>query len=63
MIIEISNFIPRSLVETDNNTKVADGHLITAKQTGNFQIKMRDDNEKTFIATLYNVLLAPYLCD
>ena len=24
---------------------------------------MCDDNEKTFIATLYNVLLAPDLCD
>ena len=24
---------------------------------------MFDDNGETFIATLYNVLLAPYLCD
>ena len=24
---------------------------------------MCDDNEKTFIVTLYNVLLTPYLCD
>ena len=33
------------------------------KQKGSVRIQMCDDNGKTFIATLYNVLLAPDLCD
>ena len=40
-----------------------DGHHVTAKQKGQVQIQMCDDNGKTFIATLYNVLLAPDLRD
>ena len=37
--------------------------LVTAKQTGEVQIKMHDYNGKTFIATLYNLLLAPEFCN
>ena len=58
MTPEISGFIPGLLVETDKYVQVSDGNLFTAKQTGEVQIKMRYDNIKPFIATLYNVLLA-----
>ena len=64
-----SYFIPGSLVETGKYIakkikyiKVADGNFIIAKQTGEVQIKMRANNGKPFIATLYNTLLVPYLC-
>ena len=50
-------------METDIYIEVVDGHLVTAKQTGEVQIKVRDDNGKPFIATLYNVLFSLYLCD
>ena len=56
-------FIPGSLVETDKYTKVADGHFVTAKQTGEVQIKICDNNGKLWIDMLYNVLLEPGLCD
>ena len=56
---KISDFIPGSLVETDKYIEVKDRNFVTSKQTGKFQIEMRDDNGKLFIATLYNVLLAP----
>ena len=59
----ISDFIPVSLVETDENIKVADGNFVTTKQTGQVQIEMRDDNVESFIDTLYNVLFAPDLCN
>ena len=47
----------------DKYIEVADGHHVTAKQKGQVQIQMCDDNGKTFIPTLYNVLLAPDLCN
>ena len=50
-------------METDKYIEVAYGYFVTSKQTGEVQIKMRDDNGKPFIATLYNVLLALDLCD
>ena len=59
----ISDFIPGSLEDTDKYIEVADGHHVTAKQKGQVRIQMCDDNGITFIATLYNVLLAPDLCD
>ena len=37
-------FYTNSLVETDRYIKVADGHLITSKQTGKFQIEKREEN-------------------
>ena len=62
MTPDISDFILGSLVEIDKCIEVADGHFITEKQTGQVQIKMCDDNGKTFNDRLYIVLLAPYLC-
>ena len=50
-------------METDKYIKVSDGNFVTAKKTGQFQIETHDDNGKTFIATLYNLLLAPELCN
>ena len=49
--------------DTDKFIEVADGHHATAKEKRSVRIKMFDDNGETFIATLYNVLLAPDLCD
>ena len=55
--------IPGSLEDTDKFIEVADRHNVTAKQKGSVCIQMFDDNGEIFIATLYNVLLAPDLCD
>ena len=63
MTPEVTDFIPGSLEDTDKFIEVADGHHVTAKQKGSVCIQMCDDNGKTFFATLYNVLLAPDLCN
>ena len=63
MTPEVSDFIPGTLEDKDKYIEVADIHHVTAKQKGQVRIQMCDDNGKTFIATLYNVLLAPDLCD
>ena len=63
MTPEVSNFITGTLEDTDKSIEVTDGHHVTSKQKGRVRIQMCDDNGKTFIATLYNVLLAPDLCD
>ena len=63
MTPEVSDFIPVSLEDTNKYIEVAEGHHVTAKQKGQARIKMCDDNGKTFIATLYNVLLASDLGD
>ena len=63
MTTDISDFIPDSIVETDKYIKVKDGNFVIAKHTGEVQITIYDDNGGLFIATLYNVLLAPYLCN
>ena len=63
MTPDISGFIPVSLVETDIYIKVADMRFIAAKQTGQSKIGMRDNDGKSFICVLYNVLLGPYLCN
>ena len=63
MTPEVSDFVPGSLEDTDKYIEVADGHHVTAKQKDHVRIKICDDNGKPFIATLYNVLLAPDLCD
>ena len=60
---EVLDFILGSLEDTDKYIEVADGHHVTAKQKGSVRIKICDNNGKKFIATLYNVLLAPDLCD
>ena len=63
MTPDISNFILGLLAETDKYIEVVDGHFIAAEKIVEVRIKMRDDNGKTFIATLYNMLLEPDLCD
>ena len=63
MTPEVSDFVPGSLEYTDKYIKVADGYHVTAKQKGQVQIRMGDDNGNSFITTLQNVLLAPDLCD
>ena len=63
MMPEVADFIPGSLEDTGKFIEVADGHHVTAKQKGSVRIQMFDNNGETFIATLYNVLLVPDLCD
>ena len=63
MTPEVSDFIPGSLVDTDKYIEVADGHHVTEKQKFQVQIQMCDNNRNTFIASLYNVHLAPDFCD
>ena len=63
MTPEVSSFISGSLKDTDKHILFADGHHVTAKQKVQVQIKICDKNGETFIATLHNVILAPYLCD
>ena len=60
---EVTDFIPGSLEDMYKFIEVADRHHITAKQKGSVLIQMFDDNGKTFVTKLYNVLLAPDLCD
>ena len=62
MTPEVSHFIPGSLEDPDKYIEFSDGHHVTSKQKGQVQIKMCNGNGKPFIATLYNVLLAPELC-
>ena len=62
MTPEVLDFIPGTLEDTDKHIEVAGGHHVTAKQKVQVQVQMCDDNGKTFIATLYNILLAPDLC-
>ena len=63
MTPEVSDLIPGKLEDTDKYIEVVDGHHVTAKQKGSIRIQMCDDNGKKFIAALYNVLLAPDLCN
>ena len=63
MTPEVTDFIPVSLEDTDKYIEVVDGHHVTSNKKGSARIQMCDDNEKTFIATLYTLLLAPDLCD
>ena len=61
MTPEVSDFIPCQLEYMDKHIEVADGNNVTAKQKGQVGIKMCENNGDPFIATLHNVLLAPYL--
>ena len=63
MTPEFSDFIPGSLEDMNKYIEVADGHHVTAEKKGQVRIQICDDNGKTFITTLYNVLLAPELCN
>ena len=62
MTPEVTDLIPGSLEDTYKFIEVADRHHVTAKQKGSVRIQMCDDNGFVF-ATLYDVLLAPDLCD
>ena len=44
MTREVSDFIPGLLDDTDKHIEVIDRHLVTAKQKGQVQIKMCDNN-------------------
>ena len=55
MTLEVTDFIPGSLEDTDKFIEVADGHHVTAKQKISARIQMCDDNGKTFIATLWGL--------
>ena len=63
MTLKVSDFIPGSLEDTDKHIEFADGHHVTAKQKVQVRIKTCDNHGDTFITTLHNILLAPYLCD
>ena len=63
MTPELSYFISGSLEDTDKYIEVVDRHHVTEKQKDQVQIQICDNNGKPFIATLYNVLLAPDLCN
>ena len=63
MMPQVPGFILGSLEDTDKYIEVADRNHATAKQKGQVQIKMCDNNRDTFIATLHNILLAPDPCD
>ena len=49
MTPEVSDSIPVSLEDTDQYIEVADRHHVTAKQKGQVQLKMCDNNGLTFI--------------
>ena len=63
MTPQVTHFIPGALEDTDKNIEVVDKNHVTAKQKGQVQIKICDNNGDNFIAPLCNVILAPYLCD
>ena len=63
MTPEITDFVPGLLEDMDKFIEVADGHHVTAKQKGSVRIQMCNDNGRKLFATLYNVLLAPDLCN
>ena len=63
MIPQVLYCIPVSLEYTEKHIEVTDGHHVTAGGKGQVRIKMGDNNGNILIVTLYNVLLAPYLCD
>ena len=60
---EVPDFIPGLLEDVDKHIKVADRHNIKAKQKGQVQKQMCNNNRDAFIATLHNVILAPDLCN
>ena len=52
---QVSDFISSSLEDMDKYIEVGDGNHVPAKQKGQFQIKMCDDDGDSFITTLHNV--------
>ena len=62
MTPQVWDFIPGLLENTDKYIEFVDGHCVTAKQKGQVQIKMCDDNGDPFIATLQNIILTSDQC-
>ena len=50
-------------METDKYIEVSYGNFVTDKQTVQVQIKMCYYYGRPFTATVYNIILAPNLCD
>ena len=61
MTPEVSDFIPGLSEDMYEHIEFVDGHHVAAKQKVPVRIKMCKDNGDPSIATLHNVLLAPYL--
>ena len=61
MAPEIQDFIPGPFAETGKYIEDVYENFFTVRQTVEVQIKMCDDNGKSFITTLFNVILAPDL--
>ena len=61
--LQVSYFIPGPLEYKDEYIEVSDGNHVTAKQKGQVQLRMCNDNVDSFITTLNSVLLASDLCD
>ena len=55
--------MPVSFVETNKYIQVVNDNFVTAKKTGEVQIKIWDNNGKPFIPKLYNALFATDLCN
>ena len=56
MTSEVSGCTTSSLEDMDKYIDVTDRYHVTTKQKGQVQIKMRNNNEDPFIATLHNIL-------
>ena len=63
MTLEVTDLIPGSLKDTDKYIEVGYRNHVTEKQKGSVKKQICDDNGNKFISPLYNVLLAPDLCD
>ena len=63
MTLQVSDFIPGLLGDTDKYIEVAYGHHVAAKKKGQVKMKVCDNKRDPFIATLHSVLLAPDICD
>ena len=58
MTPETLNYVPGSLVETYTYIGVSYGRFVASRKTVGVQIKMRGNDVKPFISTLYNVLFS-----
>ena len=63
MTTAVSDLIPGSLEYTDKQIEVTDRHHVTERQKGQVRIKMCNNHENPFIATLHNVIFAPDKCN
>ena len=63
MTPEVTDFIPELLEDTDYSLKLRTDIMSRQNKKVSVCIQMCDYNGKKFIANLYNVLLAPDICD